>query len=505
MPRRRFRRITLLTMLVPLAASASQDRCQDVLRRLGDRLVPGSVTCTVSPDLTTNNPETTPANNSIEGLPAGAFTPQTDRTVIAPDPPNKTPITKAVPGIQINGLIAGDPQGQARFLLRLPDDWNGRLVVAGASGTRSEFNGDWAWSDYVIQKGYAYASQNKGVLNLRIASLASPTPPNDLACRLNPISQIWVNFFDNDPGQPFVRWALFMGVAARLAKRGAEARYGREPKFTYAVGTSNGGYQVRRAVELFPKLFDGGVDWEGTEVDPRGPNLLTDLPPAILNFPDYVASGLSPDSTAAKNIRGAGYPPDIVNSPTVSLWTSYWAQFWEVTQCQWQKRLDPTYDTYGQGTGTYNYYARLAASDVGDQVASFATTGRIRRPLITVAGTMDGLLPIDRHARAYARKVEAALGDDDDDDGHRFGWWRKRDRRPDYRLYEVQNGNHIETFKLTFPQLEFIEPHAQRAFDLLVQHVEKGETLPPSQCIPRGGSITGSPAQSGHCSDLFVP
>src|SRR4029450_9193233 len=111
LPRRRFRRITLLTMLVPLAASASQDRCQDVIRRLGDRLGPGSGTCTGRPDRTTNNPETTPANNSIEGLPAGAFTPQTDRTVIAPDPPNKTPITKAVPGIQINGLIAGDPQG----------------------------------------------------------------------------------------------------------------------------------------------------------------------------------------------------------------------------------------------------------------------------------------------------------------------------------------------------------------------------------------------------------
>ena len=499
MIRRCVHRIALVTLLVPLAASAHGSRCDELLRRFGDRLV--DVTCTESPDLTTTNPDTTPANNSIAGLPTGAFTPQTDRTVIAPDPPNKTPITKVVPGIQINGRIAGDPQGQARFLLRLPDDWNGRLVVAGASGTRSEFNGDWAWSDYVIQKGYAYASQNKGVLNLRIASLSSPTPPNDLACRLNPVSPVWVNFFDNDPGQPFVRWAMFMGEAAKLARKGVETRYGKSPRFTYAVGTSNGGYQVRRAVELFPQLFDGGVDWEGTEVDPRGPNLLTDLPPGILNYPDYFASGFSADSTAAKNIRAAGYPPDIVNSPTVSLWTSYWAQFWEVTQCQWQKRLDPTYDTYGQGTGTYNYYARLSASDVGDQVASFATSGRIQRPLITVAGTMDGLLPIDRHARAYARKVESAL--DDDDDGH--GWFGRRDRRPDYRLYEVQNGNHIETFKLTFPQLEFIEPHAQKAFDLLVQHVEKGQALPASQCIPRGGAISGSPAQPGHCTSLFAP
>ena len=56
-----------------------------------------------------------------------------------------------------------------------------------------------------------------------------------------------------------------------------QARYGHRPRHTYAVGTSNGGYQVRRAIETAPELFDGGVDWEGTFVDPQGPNLLTDL------------------------------------------------------------------------------------------------------------------------------------------------------------------------------------------------------------------------------------
>jgi hypothetical protein len=496
--------IALVILLpMPLAASAAT-RCEQLLKRLGDRLA--DATCVESADLTTANPATTPADNSLPGLPPGAFTPTTDRTVIAPDPPNKTPITRAVPGVQIQARIAGDPEGQARFLLRLPDDWNGRLVVAGASGTRSEFNGDWAWSDYVVQKGYAYASQNKGVLNLRITNPSSPTPPNDLACRLNPgpLSQFWVNFYDNDPGQPFIRWAVFMGEAARLAQRGVEAHYGRHARFTYAVGTSNGGYQVRRAVELFPELFDGGVDWEGTEVNPAGPNLLTDLPPAILNYLDYVASGLDPASTAAKNIQLAGYPPDIVVNG-VSLWGRYWGQFWEVTQCQWQKRLDPTYDTYGQGTGTYNYYARLSRSDVGEQVASFATSGRIQRPLVTVAGTMDALLPIDHHARAYARRVEAADDGDDSQRPEHGGWGRHRDRSPDYRLYEVQNGNHIETYKLTHPQLEFIEPHAQRAFDLLVEHVEQGQALPPNQCIPRGGAISGSPGQPGHCPSLFAP
>jgi hypothetical protein len=493
------RSAVLLLLLVPFSARAGVT-CADVLKALGSRLA--DATCFQSADLTTNNPLTTPANDSLPGVPPFAFTPITDRSVIAPSAGKRTPITKAVPGLQLDARIASDPTGQARFLLRLPNDWNGRLVVAGASGTRSEFNGDFAWSDYVVQQGYAYASQNKGVLNLFIAAVSATPPADPLACRLNPASPVWVHFFDNDPGQPFTRWAEYMIKAAQLAGDGVKAGYGHSPRFTYAVGTSNGGYQVRRAVETAPDLFDGGVDWEGTFVDEHAPNLLTDLPPAILNFPDYAASGFNGASTAAKNIQGAGYPPDIV-SGALSLWQSYSNQFWEVTQCQWQKRLDPAYDTYGSGTGTYNYVSRLSFSDVGAQFAAFATTGRIQRPLVTVAGTMDGLLPIDHHARAYARKVAGASNQkrDDDDRGDRHG----DDDRPAYRLYEIQNGNHIETFQDTFPQLELIEPHAQRAFDLLVSQVERNVPLPPSQCVPHGGSIAASPAQAGHCASLFAP
>ncbi len=488
--------VVMAGLALPLAAQAAPG-CAEVLARLGSKLA--DATCVASADLTTANAATTPANNSLPTLPPGAFTPLTDRTVIAPSAAKKTPITRAVPGLQINARIADDPTGQARFLLRLPADWNGRLVVAGASGTRSEFNGDFAWSDYVVQKGYAYASQNKGVLNLRIASLASATPPNALACRLNPASTVWVNFYDNDAGQPFSRWQEIMVQGARLARAGVQAAYGRGPRYTYAVGTSNGGYQVRRAVEIAPELFDGGVDWEGTFVDAGAPNLLTDLPAAVLNFADYAASGHDPQSTAARNILAAGYPPDIVLSPTTTLWTSYWASFWEVTQCQWQKRLDPGVDTYGAGPGNYNYVARLAESDVGAQMAAFATTGRIRRPLVTVAGTMDALLPIDHHARAYARAVAAAGRE------RRGEHERDRDERVAYRLYEVQNGNHIETFQDTFNQLELIEPHAQRAFELLVAHVEAHQSLPPDQCVPRGGAITEPAAKPGHCAALFVP
>ncbi len=141
-----------------------------------------------------------------------------------------------------------------------------------------------------------------------------------------------------------------------------------------------------------------------------------------------------------------------------------------------------------------HYVSRLSFSDVGAQFAAFATTGRIKRPLVPVAGTMDALLPIDHHARAYARKVAAASKQKQDDDD-----------RPAYRMYEIQNGNHIETFQDLFPQLELIEPHAQRAFDLLVNQVERDVPLPPDQCVPRGATIADSPAQAGHCVNLFVP
>ena len=481
----RVRYASLLLLSASLPAIAA-DRCDQILKKIGKDLA--DVSCFSSVDLTTTNPMTTPANNSITTLPAFAFTPQTDRDVIAPSAGKRAPITKAVPGIQIDARIASDPTGQARFLLRLPDDWNGRLVVAGASGTRSEFNGDFVWSDYVVQKGYAYASQNKGVLNLQFTTAADP-----LGCRLNPSSSLFVRFYDNEPGQPFTRWAEYMLTAGQLAQDGVKAAYGNPARFTYAVGTSNGGYQVRRALESDKHIFDGGVDWEGTFVDEHAPNLLTDLPAAVLNFPDYLASGRSAASTAAKNIQAAGYPPDIV-SATTSLWTTNSNSFWEVTACQWQKRLDPGYDTYVSGVGNYNYMQRLSFSNVGGNMASFATTGEIQAPLVTVAGTMDALLPIDHHARAYARKVEATLDALPGNVNH----------QPAYRLYEVQNGNHVDTNPDLFPSLELITPHAQRAFDSMVKYVEDKVALPPSQCIPRGGSLAASPAQPGHCASQFV-
>ncbi len=499
----------LLASLWSSMASAAAPSCATLVQFLADKAV--GVVCTQSTDLTTNNPATTPANNflttfadGITPLPAGGITPVTDRAVISNSPMLGA---QQVPGVQVSGWFANDPTKQARFVLRFPNNWNGKLVVAGASGTRSEYNGDWAWSDYVLPKGYAYASQNKGVLNLFIVSLSSPVqPPSDpLACRLNPTSQIWVHFYDNDPAKPFTQWTDFMLETAGLAQKAAKAAYNQFPRRTYAVGTSNGGYQVRRALEEAPNLFDGGVDWEGTFIDPNGPNLLIDLPQAIKNFPLYEAANYDASSVAAQNMLAAGYPPDIVvrdgaGVVTDSLWRRYNASYWEVTMCQWQERFDPSYPTYTAGLGNYNYNARKGVPGVFVDLSAVRTTGKIKKPLVTVAGTMDALLPIDHHARAYETVVN----------GSRKG--NNEHRSAQFRLFEVQNGNHIESYvglptgvPTGFPQLELIQPHARMAFDLLVDHVESNMPLPPSQCIARGSAISYNPAQPGHCPTLLAP
>src|SRR5271169_830376 len=132
--------LLLLTLCVlPRTAAAG---CPEVLAFLADKSI--GATCFHAADLRTPDPPTapvTPADNSIatfaDGTPlpgstvegsAFSFTPVTDLGVVSIGP---TPTANAVPGIQVEGWFADDPAGEARFLLRFPDDWNGKLVVAG--------------------------------------------------------------------------------------------------------------------------------------------------------------------------------------------------------------------------------------------------------------------------------------------------------------------------------------------------------------------------------------
>ena len=81
-----------------------------MLKVLGKSLA--DVNCFASSDLTTTNTtsdihtSTTPPNDSLPGVPPFAFTPITDRSVIAPSANKRPPITKVVPGLQLDARIA---------------------------------------------------------------------------------------------------------------------------------------------------------------------------------------------------------------------------------------------------------------------------------------------------------------------------------------------------------------------------------------------------------------
>lgn len=407
-----------------------------------------------------------------------------------------TPIAGPVPGVLVKGTIKDDPQ--ARFLIRLPNNWNGKLVIGGSSGTRSEFNGDLVISDFVLQKGYAYASQNKGMQNLVLTTASNPR-----ACPLRPVAdlpvgspgQVLLDFFLLDQENTTQEWGQRMNQAALIAKSIIEEHYGIRPSRTYAMGVSNGGYQVRKAIEDHPETFDGGVDWEGVFWRQEGPNFIGELPVGLKQFPPYRAGGFNPASPEAQAIEAANFPPDLVENDT-SLWTLNRFNFWEVTECLYVKEVDPGYTEEFPGFAAFaDYDFTTRPESVRRTISKFENSGNVTKPLISVHGTLDALIPLKGHARPYKAKIEA----------QGFG--------QNYRLYEVQNGNHLESFKGTLkglpfgnqlPNLELIQPHAHRAFELLEAWVEERIAPPPSQCIPRGGAITGAPLET-ECAALLVP
>lgn len=58
----------------------------------------------------------------------------------------ESPAPAPLPGRQAFGSLR---PGQ-RYVVRIPDAWNGKLVAAGTPATRSEFANDLIWSDYAL-------------------------------------------------------------------------------------------------------------------------------------------------------------------------------------------------------------------------------------------------------------------------------------------------------------------------------------------------------------------
>jgi hypothetical protein len=200
-----------------------------------------------------------------------------------------TTTPSGVPGVQIDGYFPDTSttntnvnygwKHDSQFVIRLPDHWNGGLVVAGPPGLRKQYANDRIISDQVLAKGYAYAATDKGNTGPEI-------------------------YKDGDrPGDAILEWHRRVTELTVAAKQVADQHYGRSPRFTYAAGLSAGGYLVRWQLEHRPDLYTGGLDWNALAFTPDG-GLLATLPPALRAYPRYDKG----DRTAQAAILAAGYP-----------------------------------------------------------------------------------------------------------------------------------------------------------------------------------------------------
>src|SRR5262249_27581674 len=231
--------------------------CNGLIAAIGD--AESDVTCFESTDLTTENPATIPPDNSIPGLPPGLFTPRSD--LAGPVPPDTTPIFGPVPGLQLAGTTPGG--ATARWILRLPSQWNGRLVVGPSSGFSSEYAYDRMWSDFVVQLGYAYVGSNKGFYQRYQTTVNDPEGCLVVAPG-NPDPPQYFHYSLDSQENPFPEFFEATRAAANVAKIAAAANYGVRPAYTYVVGFSNGGWVARRLLAIAPDEFDGGIDQAGT-------------------------------------------------------------------------------------------------------------------------------------------------------------------------------------------------------------------------------------------------
>lgn len=375
--------------------------------------------------------------------------------------PEKLPTPRGVPGVQIDGYFPDTSatntnhgwKHDSQFVMRLPARWNGGLVVAGSPGNREQYANDRAIGDWAVARGYAFASTDKG--NTGAAFHRDGDEPVDAVAE----------------------WNERVTQLTRAARQTVERHYRRPLTRTLATGMSNGGYLVRWQLENHPELYDGGVDWEGTlwREGGEGPNLLTFLPRALRHYPAYAEGGPGAGKARAA-MHAAGFPRG-----TEFLWPYFYENYWDLTQRIYREESDPSFDGATEaGTpfcapGTpggppcdadYDYASRPAG--VHRAVARIGLTGRIGKPLITLHGTRDTLLPVSEVSDVYARMVRGAS------------------RGGLFRYYRIEDGNHVDSLADVYPdRLRPLTPCHRAAFTALEDWLDHGLRPPPSRTVPR--------------------
>lgn len=183
------------------------------------------------------------------------------------------------------------------------------------------------------------------------------------------------------------------------------------------------------------------------------------------------------------------------------LWPDHYAEYWDLTQRTYREELDPSYDgstqagtpfcqpgtaagTAGACDAQYAYAGRPAR--VKAAMAKVQLTGAIGKPMITLHGDLDTLLPIRTDSDVYNQLVNA-------------------NGKAEHPYYVIQGGNHVDgRFDVFRTQLRPILPCQRAAFDAMVAHVEHGAPLPPSGTVPKPDTSTVQ-AQDDAANTCLLP
>ncbi|SIT12129.1 alpha/beta hydrolase family protein [Alicyclobacillus vulcanalis] len=340
-------------------------------------------------------------------------------------------IVRPVPGYQWHGAL-----GRAKAIVRVPLDWNGKLVIGATPAVRSEFALDHLVSDIVLQRGYAYAACDKATPGLTL----------------------------RDGSRSMAEWEDAYVHLIEVVKRALALRFA-DPARTYVLGVSNGGYVARILAERHPHLFDGAVDWEGVHWDPDGSHLLRTLPPWIVGFAAYAQAEGAERARLQHHLVALGLPAGAERH-----WPTYYQMYWLVTLWLYGRNLDPDWPAFAlpwsnewlrDPSPLAAYPADARSAHWAARIFPIANTGAIGVPVLTVAGNWDCLLPFAHHQRAYAAKVAA------------------RGRAHLHRLYEIDRGNHVDgLLRLDRGDAQPVFPYFEAAFLHLERWIECGEEPP---------------------------
>lgn len=427
-----------------------------------------------------------------------------------------------IAGTEITGtLTTQDAQGhrEQEVVLKFPQSWNGSLVVAGAPGARNEFANEAVLVPWLLQRGYAYVAGNKGMTN-------GGADGNAVLLGKTHITQHW--------------GVMLLDLAAWASQR-LQAASGKAPLHTYAVGLSNGGYQVRRALEIDhervakgePRQFSAGLDWAGVYWPDK--RVLDRDRDGTVSAAEYAAAThLVSSNERAAVAMGYLYDPGTLSSPTAFgdsppfsaahaqmqaagfavessiLWGAYnqlfdalkavapiWkgVGYYNLTAYVYRAELlgddaisSASYATWGQSAaGHPKFYDYVTSAPDGGWTAEGvswalrnATSGTFSAPLISLHGDRDALVGLPGNGTAYADAVRAA------------------GTASLHRLYVVQNGNHVDAHadgtldyncngapadEGAADLMTPMQPYVERAFDYLVDWVEHGREPAPSKTL----------------------